>query len=90
MTNPTKGQVEAHKKDQENKVIDKDENICKICFDKQSNTIIEICGHGGMCSKCCKQYLRSGKGVATCMICRSKIDKVLVVELNIDGSVKKV
>ena len=54
-----------------------DEKICQICYINDSNTIINVCGHGGMCSGCAKKVSSKNN---KCMLCRAKIDKILVIK----------
>jgi hypothetical protein len=59
-----------------------EERLCKICYEKDSNTIVNACGHGGMCNTCAINYLELK---SDCMICRKKIDKIFVINI-IDGT----
>jgi len=45
-------------KNQKNKSFTPQEKICKICYTQDSNTIVNVCGHGGMCSDCAKDILK--------------------------------
>ena len=73
--NPTEKQKQEFIK----KEFTKDELVCKVCYTKESNTIINACGHGGMCSDCAKNVVKNFK---KCMMCRTVIDQVLVVEIS--------
>lgn len=57
--------------------IDKEDSLCKICYTNEANTIINACGHSGMCSVCAKDVQ---KRMSSCMQCRCKIDKILVIK----------
>ena len=47
---------------------------CLICFDKDTNSILLGCCHGGMCSDCAvKAWSKTDK----CHICRGKVDSLL-------------
>jgi hypothetical protein len=67
--------IECHKK--ETGKVTQDDKLCKICYMKNANTIVNNCGHAGMCSECAVNVLAS---FPTCMMCRGTIDKVLVIK----------
>lgn len=45
-------------------------NICKLCFDKKTNTVIMPCGHRFACSECAVK-------LSKCSECNGKIDYVI-------------
>lgn len=51
-----------------------DSDCCIICFERDSNTILEPCGHDSCCSVCIQK-------IATpyCPLCREKIKRVMVL-----------
>ena len=57
--------------------ISGEESLCIVCMEKVSNTIINNCGHGGMCDTCIKLTLIRSK---KCCHCRKPIDKILVIK----------
>lgn len=64
-----------------------EERLCKICYEKDSNTIVNACGHGGMCNTCAKHYLDFK---SHCMICRKKIDKIFVIKIIDDTKIEMI
>lgn len=71
--NPTEKQLNDFK----NKKWTKDELLCKVCFTNNSNTIVNVCGHGGMCDECGRDIM---KKFGACMLCRKKIDRLFIVK----------
>jgi len=69
--NPTPEQIKEYGKKE--KSFTPEEKICKICYTTDSNTIVNNCGHGGMCSDCARDIV---KKMGTCPLCRKPIDKV--------------
>jgi hypothetical protein len=72
-------------------IIDPEDKMCVICFSKESDTIINACGHGGMCSDCAQEYITK-KDI--CIICGGEIDVVNVIQrkdgkINVDGTLPK-
>ena len=55
-----------------------DEKLCKICYFEESNTIVNACGHGGVCKNCAKDVL---KKMGKCVMCRNPIDKIYVIKI---------
>lgn len=51
-----------------------------ICQVEPHNTILDPCGHGGLCSTCA-QRMMADKTLSFCPICKTKIDLVLVYKL---------
>lgn len=58
------------------KSLNPEEKLCKVCYMNDGNTIVNACGHGGMCDLCAKDII---KKFGSCMMCRQKIDKILVI-----------
>lgn len=56
---------------QSNYLNDNPHKTCKICFDRNSNTLFD-CGHIG-CSQCCLQIMKTTK---VCPYCRKKVSKM--------------
>jgi hypothetical protein len=54
-----------------------EETDCVICFDAKPNIIHDPCGHGGVCKNCSLEYVKNEN---TCMFCRTKIDRLFVIE----------
>jgi hypothetical protein len=54
------------------------ERLYKICYENDSNTIVNACGHGGMCYICALNYLEYK---SDCMFCRKKIDIIFVIKI---------
>ena len=77
-----KNPTEKQKSDFMKKNFSEDEKMCKICYVDESNTIVNVCGHGGMCSGCARKVATKMK---TCMMCRKKIDKILVIKFLVDN-----
>ena len=48
--------------------------LCRICLDRERNTVILPCGHATCCKECAKP-------LQNCPICRKEIDKVLEIFL---------
>lgn len=68
---PTKQQVKEY-----SVKITGEEKICTVCCIKEANTVVNVCGHGGMCADCAKNVIKMGK----CMLCRKKIDYIMVIK----------
>jgi hypothetical protein len=47
-----------------------EDQLCKVCFEAQINTVLLRCGHMAVCKGCTK-------GLDKCPICRSIIDEVI-------------
>merc|ERR1712190_663381 len=45
-------------------------HLCKICYEREINTVIRDCSHRAACSRCLDQ-------VATCPLCRAQITKLI-------------
>jgi hypothetical protein len=45
-------------------------HLCKICYEREINTVILDCNHRTVCSRCLDQ-------VATCPLCRAPITKMI-------------
>lgn len=65
--------------------VSEEEKLCKICYTKKANTIVNKCGHAAMCSDCAVNVLKS---FPTCMLCRGQVDKVLVIKRVNSGQVE--
>ena len=50
---------------------------CLICYDNMPNIMFEPCGHGGVCKKCAIEYVKDND---KCMIGRTKIERMIVIE----------
>lgn len=48
-------------------------DCCIICFENESNTVLEPCGHDSCCSDCIKKI-----PTLQCPLCREKIERVMV------------
>ena len=81
--NPTPAEIEAFKL--KSKSFTQEEKLCKICYCVDSNTQINACGHSCMCKDCARDV---AKKMGTCPLCRTKIDRILVIEKISDGQVK--
>jgi hypothetical protein len=71
--------------------IDPEDKMCVICLSKESDTIINACGHGGMCSDCAQEYITKRD---ICIMCRGEIDVVYVIQrragkINVVGTLQK-
>eukprot|EP01008_Symbiontida_sp_HLA12_P001199 NODE_2274_length_494_cov_238.714286_g2257_i0.p1 GENE.NODE_2274_length_494_cov_238.714286_g2257_i0~~NODE_2274_length_494_cov_238.714286_g2257_i0.p1 ORF type:complete len:151 (-),score=26.42 NODE_2274_length_494_cov_238.714286_g2257_i0:41-457(-) len=49
-----------------------DFDLCKVCFERQSNVLFTPCSHLGFCQQC-------SKAMTECPVCRSPIDQKLPV-----------
>jgi hypothetical protein len=60
------------KKESDGKKEEKDseENLCKICFESQIDSVIIPCGHYAICNGCTK-------GLNSCPICRNPIAQIV-------------
>lgn len=72
-----KDPTEEQKNNLRQKTLTPEEKLCKVCYTNNGNTIVNACGHGGMCDLCAKDIV---KKFGKCMICRQKIDRVLVIK----------
>jgi len=81
---PTQAQKESYLK---KKTFSADEKICKVCYATDSNTIVNVCGHGGMCDTCARDVV---KKVPKCIMCRKPIDVIYVIEILDDARIKVV
>ena len=81
MKDPTKEQKESFMK----KTFTEEEKMCKVCFANNSNTIVNRCGHGGMCSSCAKSIV---KKMGKCMMCRQPIDVIYVIKILDDARIE--
>ena len=54
-----------------------DEEECIVCCDNFPNAVQSPCGHGGLCKACGLEYL---KNESKCMVCRKKIETLLIIE----------
>merc|ERR1712060_91413 len=45
-------------------------HLCKICYEREINTVILDCNHRAVCARCLDQ-------VATCPLCRAPITKII-------------
>lgn len=59
----------------DNRPLNPDEGLCVICQEKKSDVMCMPCGHGGQCTECFKEYLKTKD---ECMLCRQKIEKVFI------------
>lgn len=73
--NPTPKEIEEYKN--RSKSFTVEDKLCKICYCSDSNTLINACGHSAMCKDCAKDV---AKKMGTCPLCRTKIDRILVIE----------
>jgi len=55
------------------------DNLCYICFAQPPNAVIQECGHGGICSDCAIQTIKT-KG--QCMECRAEVKHVIKIEID--------
>ena len=78
---PTKEQKESYLK----KTFSPEEKVCKVCYARDGDTIVNNCGHGGMCSTCAKDIM---KQMGTCMMCRKPIDVIYVIKVLDDARVQ--
>jgi hypothetical protein len=71
-------QEESDKKPKEEtpkvKLTDED---CIVCYSAMPNIMQEPCGHGGMCKECCLEYIKTEQ---KCMVCRKRIESILLIE----------
>ena len=81
--NPTPAEIEAFKL--KSKSFTQEEKLCKICYSVDSDTLINACGHSCMCKDCARDV---AKKMGTCPLCRTKIDRILVIKRINDGQVK--
>ena len=51
-------------------VLSEEPFTCIICYEKEPNTIIEPCGHGGLCADCMLNLIQKEK---ICPLCRNVI-----------------
>lgn len=79
--NPTTEQANSVR----NKVWTEEEKLCKVCYINNGNTIVNACGHGGMCDGCAKEVFEK---FGNCMICKQKIDKIFVVRDFTEGKIQ--
>lgn len=78
-------------KDRGDNRIDPEDKMCVICLSMESDTIINACGHGGMCSDCAQEYITKRD---ICIMCRGEIDVVYVIQrsagkINVVGTLQK-
>lgn len=74
----------------ENSALDskRDDQLCVVCFDNPHNTVIDPCGHGGVCSTCIKDLLKQKN--SNCPLCRVKINLVIVYKKDEQGRYEQV
>jgi ferredoxin len=82
MKDPSQAQKESFLK---KKTFSAEEKICKVCYANEGNTIVNACGHGGMCGLCAKDVV---KKMGKCMMCRKAIDVVFVIKILDDARVQ--
>ncbi|CAD8066151.1 unnamed protein product [Paramecium sonneborni] len=51
--------------------------LCLVCYEKESNMINQPCGHGGFCQECSQQLLSKSN---FCMLCRKPVTHTLLVQ----------
>ncbi|CAK79713.1 unnamed protein product (macronuclear) [Paramecium tetraurelia] len=51
--------------------------LCLVCYEKESNMINQPCGHGGFCQECSQQLLSKSN---YCMLCRKPVTHTLLVQ----------
>jgi hypothetical protein len=50
--------------------------VCLVCCEREQDTVLLSCGHGGTCFKCaCDVYRRSGE----CPLCRARVDQIVQI-----------
>lgn len=54
------------------KIDEEEDNMCKVCFEKELNSVVMDCGHVCMCFECA-----SKPNMQKCPICREQIIKVV-------------
>jgi hypothetical protein len=47
---------------------------CKICFERECNTVIISCGHSVLCTHCAETL-----DLKTCPICRNPIERIVQI-----------
>ena len=65
-----------------------EDHLCVVCFDEKHNTVIDPCGHGGVCSTCVKDLL--AKRNSNCPLCRKPINLVIVYRKDAKGRFEQV
>lgn len=56
---------------------DLEENICVVCYSKESNIVIMQCGHSDICEDCAKDVWRTSE---LCYICQQEVDYMAKIE----------
>jgi len=54
-------------------LFEEDKDLCKICLDRETTTVIEPCHHSVLCEQCANMNLK------TCPICRAVITKIIKI-----------
>jgi hypothetical protein len=67
------------------KTFSAEEKICKVCYANEGNTVVNACGHGGMCGLCAHDVV---KKMGKCMMCRKPIDVVFVIKILDDARIQ--
>lgn len=65
-----------------------DDKLCVVCFDNPHNTVLDPCGHGGVCNNCIKDILT--KKISTCPLCRESINLVIVYKKDEEGRFEQI
>lgn len=86
------GKIEDRPKDELGKTLkfksfSEEEKLCKICYLENSNTIVNACGHGGVCKNCAQDVQ---KKMGKCVMCRGVIDKIFVIKIIDDCKIELV
>lgn len=52
------------------------DGICRVCFQRESETLVEPCGHVVCCANCSNKLSRDPINERKCIVCRQRIDKI--------------
>jgi len=58
-------------------VLENEDNLCYLCCERQSDAVLDGCGHGGICSDCALSTLAKK---SECMECRSSVNSFFKID----------
>jgi hypothetical protein len=61
--------------------------VCVFCCDRETNIVIDPCGHGGICRECALNYFKDRD--RNCPFCKQTSEEVFVIEFDRDQQIFK-
>ena len=62
--------------------INKENNVCYICYVEDNEILLKPCCHSGFCSKCFNIYIKINVNISKCPICKKKITHAYIIKFN--------